>query len=85
MSSSPFDRNRPSLKGKCPFCGGEYRAGYVPPRPGVFWGGHKEDEPVARVEHDSPTCTKFQILPPLLFLQEARLAGAKIDRFPGRN
>jgi len=61
-----IDPNRPNVKGKCPWCGGWYLAGYRTSAPEV-----------QTVWHTLPTCPKWDDTPhKAQFLTDARKAGA---------
>jgi hypothetical protein len=82
MGEDSFDRNRPNVQAKCPFCGGQYTAGYLTDSAMAYErkANPGQEVSVFRIEHTSPPCVKFLFLPAREFLQEARLAGANIHR-----
>jgi hypothetical protein len=59
-----FDENQPSVTAVCPFCQGQYIAGF----------DSKDGKPM--LLHTLPYCARFEILDVLDFLELARLRGA---------
>lgn len=69
IEAMDLDPKRPSVKAICPFCGGEYAAGYS-----------AKDPTAASFYHSIPRCEQALTLHPVEFLRRARLAGARRTR-----
>jgi|HubBroStandDraft_2_1064218.scaffolds.fasta_scaffold1161316_1 hypothetical protein len=67
--SDDIDLTRPTVTAVCPFCGGDYAAGY-----------RRSSPTTVTIQHTLPHCDHYAGQHPIAFLRAARLAGAERRR-----